>query len=134
MLEFLTTKQLGMTFMMTLYMYILGKPFPILIPVLYIVNLIMPELFTEGALALVGTYFSQFAYVIYFGFAIYFIPTRDIEPYDPKLNEMDFFWLNVWSIIIYFIGNHMLLFILLPVALEYLMGYIFFCSTCTNDL
>ena len=65
-----------MYWMMTLYMYVMGKPLPIVIPILWIVWLIVPDLFEAGGLlADVGTLLSQFGYVIYFGFIVYFVPT-----------------------------------------------------------
>ena len=133
MFEFMTTKQFGMQFMMTMYLMVLGKPVPVLAPILLIVYLVSPSLFEPGgALAAASDLLSQFAYVIYFGIVVYFIPLSEVRPYQNRLAYTDFLLLWLYSIFIYFFGFHYLLFSAVPIVLEYFMGYIYNCSKCTE--
>ena len=80
-------------------MWPLSKPFPCLwIGIAWIIYAIDPDSFKPGGwLADVGSLLSQWAYVIRFGFQVWFVSMSDIQAYNPKLTDDDFTFLMIWS-------------------------------------
>ena len=105
MIQFYFIIQIWLLYVLSIYMYFVSKPFPSLMPILWIVYWIYPSLFdTKGQLGQYMMILSQWAYVIKFQF-LSFSAFNFVGPFTASLNNYDFLFLNIWSCFLSLAGN-----------------------------